>query len=97
MTSLKTYALIAVSAAATTLLIQACGGGDAVAQTTTDTDAIEGVWESNVTIKDCASGAVLRTFKGAGLFHRGGSLTADNSLPRAPQGIALGNWKRNAG
>ena len=43
MTSLKTYALIAVSAAATTLLIQACGGGDAVAQTTTDTDAIEGV------------------------------------------------------
>ena len=97
MTSLKTYALIAVSAAATTLLIQACGGGDAVAQTTTDTDAIEGVWESNVTIKDCASGAVLRTFKGAGLFHRGGSLTADNSLPRATQGIALGNWKRNAG
>ena len=96
MTSLKTYALVAVSAAATTLLIQACGGG-AIAQTTSDADAIEGMWESNVTIKDCTSGAVLRAFKGVGLFHRGGSLTADNSLPRATQGIALGNWKRGAG
>jgi hypothetical protein len=96
MKSLKTYALVAASAAATTLLIQACGGG-AVAQTTADADAIEGVWESSVTIKDCTSGAVLRTFKGVGLFHRGGSLTADNSLPRATQGIALGGWKRNAG
>ena len=96
MKSLKTYALVAASAAATTLLIQACGGG-AVAQTTADADAIEGVWESSVTIKDCTSGAVLRTFKGVGLFHRGGSLTADNSLPRATQGIALGDWKRNAG
>lgn len=93
--SLKTVSLIAVTAAATSLLIQACGGG-AMAQSA-DADPIEGVWESSVTIKDCSSGAVLRTFKGEGLFHRGGSLTADNSLPRATQGIALGRWTRDAG
>lgn len=94
--SLKTVSLVAVTAAATALLIQACGGG-AVAQITDGADPIEGVWESSVTIKDCSSGAVLRTFKGVGLFHRGGALTADNSLPRAAQGIALGQWRRGAG
>ncbi len=94
--ALKTVSLVAVTAAATSLLIQACGGG-AVAQTAEGADPIEGVWESSVTIKDCSTGAVVRTFKGVGLFHRGGSLTADNSLPRATQGIALGNWRRDAG
>lgn len=95
-TSLKAVSLIALTAAATSLLIQACGGG-AMAQSTGDADPIEGVWESSVTIKDCTTGAVVRTFKGVGLFHRGGSLTADNSLPRATQGVALGNWKHDAG
>lgn len=94
--SLKSFAHIAVAAAATTLLIQACGG-NATAQSAPDADAIEGVWESSVTIKDCTSGAVVRTFKGVGLFHRGGSLTADNSLPRPSQGISLGNWRRDTG
>lgn len=94
--ALKTVSLVALTASATSLLMQACGGG-AVAQTTADADPIEGVWESSVTIKDCATSAVLRTFKGVGLFHRGGSLTADNSLPRAAQGIALGYWKQNGG
>jgi hypothetical protein len=93
--ALKTVSLVAVTAAATSLLIQACGGG-AMAQSA-DADPIEGVWESSVSIKDCGSGAVLRTFKGVGLFHRGGSLTADNSLPRATQGIALGNWRHEGG
>lgn len=95
LSSPKTVSLVAVTAAATLLLIQACGGG-AVAQNAADADPIEGVWESSVSIKDCSSGAVLRTFKGAGLFHRGGPLTADNSLLRATQGIALGNWKHDA-
>jgi hypothetical protein len=96
-TSLKTVAAIALTTAAVSLFIQACGGSDAVAQSTADADAIEGVWESSVTIKDCASGAVVRSFLGEGLFHRGGSLTADNSLPRPTQGIALGNWKHGSG
>ena len=83
-----------MTATATSLLIQACGGG-AIAQTTAGADPIEGVWESSVTIKDCSTSAVLRTFKGVNLFHRGGSLTGDNSLPRAAQGIALGNWRHD--
>ena len=96
LSALKSVSLVALTAAATSLMIQACGGG-AIAQTTADADPIEGVWESSVTIKDCSTSAVLRTFKGVGLFHRGGSLTADNSLPRAAQGIALGNWRNNGG
>ena len=95
-TSLKSAALIAVTVAATSLVIQACGG-NAVAQTASDADPIEGVWESAVSIKDCASGAVVRSFKGEGLFHRGGSLTADNSLPPATRGTSFGAWKRDSG
>ena len=94
--SLKTVSLVAATASATILLMQACGGG-AIAQTAVDADPIEGVWESEVTIKDCSTSAVLRNFKGVGLFQRGGALTADNSLPRATQGIALGNWRRGSG
>ncbi len=93
--SLKTAALVSVTAAATTLLIQACGG-DAGAQSTEPADAIEGVWESVVTIKDCTSGAVQRTFKGEGVFHRGGTLTADNSLPPVTRSTAFGTWKSDA-
>ena len=78
--SLQSAALVTVAAAATTLLIQACGG-NAEAQTAPDASPIEGVWESSITIKDCSSGAAVRTFKGESLFHRGGSLSADNSLP----------------
>ena len=39
-TSLKTAALVRVTAVATTLLIQACGGGGAVAQSASDADVI---------------------------------------------------------
>ena len=64
--SLKTVSLVATTAAATILLMQACGGA-ALAQTAADADPIEGVWESDVTIRDCSTSAVLRTFKGVGL------------------------------
>jgi len=94
--ALKTITLICVSAAATSLLIQACGGG-ATAQTVSDADAIEGVWDSTVTIKDCATGATLNTFKGSSLFHRGGSLSGDNSNPPPTRGAAFGAWNRGTG
>jgi len=63
--SLKTFALVAVSAAATTLLMQACGGGANAQSTQQEADPIEGAWESTVTIKDCTSGAALTTFTAA--------------------------------
>ncbi len=94
-TSLKTVALIAVTAAASSLLMQACGG-DALAQAS-DADPVEGVWESALTVKDCASGAVLATFKGQAVLHRGGTMSADNSQPTVTRGAAYGTWKRGAG
>ena len=94
--ALKSVALIAITAAATSILIQACGGG-AVAQTASDADVIEGVWDSTITIKDCTSNAVMTTFKGAGTFHRGGTLSADNSMPPPSRGAAMGIWKRATG
>jgi hypothetical protein len=85
-----------VTAAAVTLMVQACGGG-AVAQSASDADVIEGVWDSTITIKDCTSGATLNTFKGAGMFHRGGTHSADNSAPPPTRGAAFGVWKRGTG
>lgn len=94
--SLTSVALISATAAAASLVIQACGGG-AVAQTASDTDAIEGVWDSGITIKDCTSGAAMAAFKGASLFHHGGTLSGDNSMPPASRGAAFGTWKHGAG
>jgi hypothetical protein len=94
--ALKSAALVAVTAAASSILIQACGGG-AIAQTVSDADAIEGVWDSTITIKDCTTSAVMTTFKGAGMFHRGGTLSADNSMPPPSRGAAMGTWKRGTG
>ncbi len=79
------------------LLIQACGGGgDAVAQSAPDADPIEGAWQSAVTIRDCASGAILRTFTGFTVLHRGGTASATNNLPPTSNGPAFGSWKRGS-
>jgi hypothetical protein len=95
-TSLKTVALVTLTAAATTFLIQACGGGAAAQATAPDSNVIEGAWESTVTNKDCSSGAVLRTFTGESLFHRGGTLTADNSMSVPTRGLGIGVWTQDA-
>ena len=96
--TLKVAALISITAAATTLVIHGCGGdaGISSAVAADAADPIEGVWESAITIKDCSNAAVLRTFKGLTLFHRGGSLNADNSAPTTTRGAAFGNWRRGA-
>ena len=94
--SLKSVTLITTTAAATLLLIQACGGG-AWAEAGVDADPAEGVWESVVTVKDCSSGAVLASFRGVAVHHRGGTVSADNSRPPATRGAAFGTWKRTAG
>ena len=95
--SLSTVTLISVTGLATTLLIQACGGGGAVAQTAAETaDPMEGVWESAVSLKDCASGAAVDTLKVATIVHHGGGLTSDDSSPPTSRGTAFGQWKRGA-
>jgi hypothetical protein len=96
LTSLKTTALVSVTAAATTLLIQACGGG-AIAQSASDADSIEGLWDFTITRTDCTTGAALGTQKAMSLFHRGGTFSNDNSTPPATHGVALGGWSRGTG
>jgi hypothetical protein len=76
------------------LLFQACGGGgNAVAQAAPDADPVEGVWESAATIRDCASGATVRAFKGLTVLHRGGTASGTNSNPPASNGPAFGTWR----
>jgi hypothetical protein len=93
--SLKTFALVSLSAAATTFLMQACGGSAEAQSAASDANVIEGAWESTATIKDCNSGAILRSFTGETIFHRGGTLTADNSTPVPTRGLGVGVWTQD--
>jgi hypothetical protein len=89
--STRSFTIALVPSFAAFLLVQACGGGsDAIAQQSSD--PLEGVWESQVTTRDCTSGAVLRTFKGLAAFHRGGTMTAVNNQPPSSNGPAVGRW-----
>jgi hypothetical protein len=89
--------LVIVTAAATAMLMQACGGSDAVAQTAPGADPIEGTWESVVTAKDCASGATVDTFGVLLLFHRGGTMEADIAPYRTLRGDIFAVWTRGTG
>src|SRR5215213_114115 len=93
--ALKTVALISLTAAATTLLIQACGGG-AIAQAD-DNDPMVGTWEEAVQARVCATNAVVGTFRGLGIAHKGGTFQGDNSAPPTTRGAAFGSWKHDSG
>lgn len=98
----KSTTLIALSSLATAIVIQACGHDDgqavaqAVAPTATAPDPIEGVFQSEVTLKDCTTGATIGAFRGLTAFHQGNTATADNNTPPSAKGVALGSWKRSA-
>jgi hypothetical protein len=80
---------------ATMLFVQACGGGgSAMAQAAPD--PIQGVWESVVTQKDCSTGTVIATFRGAQVFHAGGTVTDTNAAGPTTRGPGMGWWLRNA-
>ena len=53
---------------------------------------IEGLWDEQVTIKDCNSGATLLVSRGTNLFLRGGGLVATNTAPPTTMGPTLGQW-----
>lgn len=61
-----------------------------------DADPLEGAWQSAVSVRDCGSGAVLRSFNGLSVFHRGGTASATNSLPPGGNSPAYGTWKRGS-
>ena len=94
--SLMSLAAVGVRALATGLALQGYGGA-AMAQPFNAADAIEGVWESSVTLLDCASQTPLLSFKGVSVFHRGGTVSADNSMPPWSRGAAFGKWERSPG
>ena len=87
----------AVTGAGAALLMQACGGGDdAHAQGATLPDPILGLWQSSVTLADCASGATIGSFGGLTSFNQGDTASADNNQSSDTKGPALGFWNRGA-
>jgi len=52
--------------------------------------AIEGVWDSAVTLHVCATGAPIRTFRALNLFEEGGALVATSEVAQPP---SLGEWR----
>ena len=92
--SLKPTLAATVPALALFLLFQACGGSDdAVAQQAAD--PIEGVWEAVVTATNCGTGAVVGTFQGSQVYHRGGTLSDTNAAPTNTRGPGFGTWVKS--
>ena len=56
-------------------------------------ERIEGVWMSDVTIKDCSSGTIFATFHGLGTFIRGGALLQTNNMNPALASPSEGHWE----
>lgn len=96
--SLRSAARASLKVAAATLLIQACGAGVAFAQGAPGARAIEGMWDSTVTSRDCTSGTPLGPpFKALILFRRGGSFDVDSTQGRGVFGNIYGLWKQGVG
>lgn len=66
-------------------------------QSSANARKLEGVWESQVTIRVCPAGDPIRTFRGLTLFSRGGSSTATNNNPPSTNSPALGRWEYQGG
>jgi hypothetical protein len=55
-----------------------------------EAQGLVGVWDVTVTVKDCQTGALIRTVRGLEMFDRNGSFTETaNTFLR---GISLGTW-----
>src|SRR3982750_2663847 len=59
--------------------------------------SIEGVWDAQVTIRNCASGIPGPTFRAMDLFIRGGSVVDTNSAPPSTRGPGMGTWEHLGG
>ena len=105
-TALQTLFHVSASSVATMILMQACGGGggggigpgtSAFAASDAAPDPIVGVWDSTASVRDCASGAVITSFKGLGMIMSGGTASFTSSRPPSSQSPAFGTWKRESG
>lgn len=90
---LNPHALPARPALALTLALSlaSCGGSHDDAAKTAG-DPIEGTWEAVVSARDCNTGAVLGTFSGSQIMHRGGTLSDTNGAPPTTRGPGYGVW-----
>src|SRR5512132_3051416 len=81
MTSLLFACALLPMAAATTVSGQGTQGG-----------RIQGVWETQITLNDCA-GHVIRSFQGMLTFHQGGTLMDGTTTPPALRAPGEGVWR----
>lgn len=91
---LKTVLPTVLSAVIATAFTQACSVGNSrvSAQTTEAVDPIEGLWSSQVTVTNCQTGAVMRSFAALNLFARGGTVVDTDSQPPTGHGPGFGVW-----
>jgi hypothetical protein len=91
---LRSSAIVALALAATQMIVSAQETVDAE-HSRRERPRIEGVWNVNVTIRDCQRGDVIRSVRALNLFIQDGSLieTAVNVL-RTP---SVGTWRRLEG
>src|SRR5512132_556366 len=57
---------------------------------------IQGVWETQITLNDCA-GHVIRSFQGMLTFHQGGTMMDGTTTPSALRTPAGGVWRHATG
>src|SRR5437773_4720952 len=58
----------------------------------TEGGRIQGVWETQITLNDCA-GHVIRSFQGMLTFHQGGTMMDGTTTPSALRTPAEGVWR----
>ena len=60
-----------------------------------DKNSIEGTWDVSVIVKDCQTGALIRTVRSLQMFIHDGSVT--ETANTAARGSSLGNWRHTEG
>ncbi len=88
---LKSIGTTTLPVALAVILAQACTSSTSAQND--NSDPIEGLWNSQVTITDCQTGAVTRQFRAMNLFIRGGTLTDTDVQPPTAHGPAFGTWQ----
>jgi len=66
-------------------------------QSSANARKIEGVWEAQVTIRDCQTGDPIITFRVMVMYIRGGSLLVPGNPANPATGLGLGRWQHLGG
>jgi len=90
--------IVAVVLTATTFRAPVLGAAPALEDSESHGGKLEGTWRMQVTIRDCASGAALRTFPAFLTFAQGGTLTETTTgFPPALRTPGHGAWEHLGG